>query len=241
MPARKGSIRLWIAASAMVALVAAAIAFLWPRGGDLAGIEQRRLGSLRTEMAAAGFRLGDPVFIRVFKESSELELWVKSGQRHALYKTFPICKWSGALGPKLREGDGQSPEGFYSVARGQMNPNSQYHLSFDLGFPNAYDRAQGRTGSFLMIHGSCVSIGCYAMTDRGIEEIWLIADAALSDGQPAFDVQVFPFRLTAENLARHASSPWAPFWQALRVGYDRFETTHVPPSVSVANGAYAIN
>jgi murein L,D-transpeptidase YafK len=201
----------------------------------------KRLDSIRAELSARGLRLGDPIFIRIFKQSSELELWVSSGERYSLYKTFPICRWSGDLGPKLQEGDGQAPEGFYSVARQQMNPRSQYHLSFNLGFPNAYDQAQGRTGSFLMVHGNCVSIGCYAMTDPGIEEIWLIADEALKGGQSRFEVHAFPFRPTAEALTLHNASRWSDFWKTLTIGYDRFEATHVPPQVSVASGAYVID
>jgi murein L,D-transpeptidase YafK len=192
-----------------------------------------RLDAIRQELSDRGMLLGDPIFIRIFKQSSELELWVKSGARYALYKTFPVCRWSGRLGPKLKEGDLQSPEGFYSVARDQMNPHSRYYLSFNLGFPNAYDLAQGRTGSFLMVHGDCVSIGCYAMTDEGIEEIWLIADEALKKGQARFDVHVFPFRLTPEALAAHQSSAWFDFWRTLKTGYDLFESTHLPPHASV--------
>jgi murein L,D-transpeptidase YafK len=234
--------RWWIAVGAAAAAVAAMLAILfWPSPpDDLAGIRHRRLETIRTDLSARGLRLGDPIFIRIFKETDELELWIKAGERFALHKTFPICTWSGDLGPKLREGDGQSPEGFYSVARDQMNPNSQYHLSFNLGFPNAFDRAQGRTGSFVMVHGNCVSIGCYAMTDAGIEEIWLIADEALKAGQTQFDVHAFPFRPSPEALAAHQASPWFGFWQTLKVGYDNFEAAHVPPAITVVNGAYVV-
>lgn len=211
-----------------------------PALSRLEDVKQRRLGGITAGMLSFGAPLGEPVFIRVFKQSSELELWVKRGDGFALYKTFPICTWSGALGPKLREGDGQSPEGFYSVSRAQLNPQSSYHLSFNLGFPNAYDRAQGRTGSFLMVHGACVSIGCYAMTDQGIEEIYLIVEAALSRSQQAIDVHVFPFRMTPEAWALHADSQWAPFWRMLQPAYDTFEATRNPPAISTINGAYVV-
>ncbi len=229
-----------IGATAFIALTAW---FFLVRGSsrELDDIRAERLEPIRMEMAAKGLRLGAPVFIRIFKDASELELWVEADGRFAFYKTFPICRWSGALGPKLRGGDGQAPEGFYSVSRQQMNPNSQYHLSFDLGFPNAYDRAQGRTGSFLMVHGNCVSIGCYAMTDRGIEEIWLIADEALKGGQARFDVHVFPFRMTPESFDRNKGSQWIAFWESLKAGYDSFEQTGKVPAVTIAGGAYAIN
>ena len=232
--------RIAAAIAVVVVLALAGLSFLRVPD-DLSGIRNRRLESIRADLSAHGLRLGDPIFLRIFKESDELELWVKSGESFALYKTFPICKWSGALGPKLREGDNQAPEGFYAVSRQRMNPNSQCHLAFNLGFPNAYDQAQGRTGSFLMVHGRCVSIGCYAMTDPGIEEIYLIAEEALTAGQLAFPVHAFPFRLTKEALASHANSPWLAFWQDLKPGYDRFEATHVPPAIGVENGAYTID
>jgi murein L,D-transpeptidase YafK len=232
---------LWAGLALLIAL-AAAVAWLWPRpAGDLDAIRTQRLPGIAAEFSAKGLRLGDPVFIRIFKETDELELWVRSGERFALYKTFAICSWSGSLGPKLQEGDGQSPEGFYSVARSQMNPASHFHLSFNLGFPNAYDRAHGRTGSFLMVHGNCVSIGCYAMTDAGIEEIWLIADEALKAGQSRFDVHVFPFRFTDDAFARQGASSWLPFWRGLKRGYDAFKEARVPPVVTVANGDYVFN
>jgi murein L,D-transpeptidase YafK len=228
----------WVGFAATIVLLIVTWRF-WPN--DPEDARSKRLDSIRTELSAKGMRLGDPVFIRIFKQSSELELWVSSGERYSLYKTFPICRWSGDLGPKLQEGDRQAPEGFYSVARDQMNPHSQYYLSFNLGFPNAYDQAQGWTGSFLMVHGNCISIGCYAMTDQGIEEIWLIADEALKGGQSRFDVHAFPFRPTAEALSQHHGSRWRDFWKTLTIGYDKFEATHVPPQVSIANGAYVIN
>ncbi len=183
-------------------------------------------------------RLGSPIFIRIFKESSELEIWVAGDGRFELFKTYEICTFSGNLGPKLQTGDEQSPEGFYFVTPGRMNPFSRFHLSFNLGYPNAYDRYHGRTGDFLMVHGDCVSIGCYAMTDAGIEEIYTIADAALRQGQPFFRVHIFPFRMTSENFRRHADSSWMEFWQNLKEGYDFFEQKGRPPNVEVQNGHY---
>ena len=113
-----------------------------------------------------GMKLETPLFVRVFKEESELEVWKQRDDgRFYHFKTYPICNWSGTLGPKIQQGDMQAPEGFYSVPQSQMNPNSQYHLAFNLGYPNSYDRANRRTGEFLMIHGKCKSAGCYAMTD----------------------------------------------------------------------------
>lgn len=203
---------------------------------------------LEREFAAAGLRLGDRVFIRIFKHDSTsegnlgeaglLEVWVRAGERYRRFRSYRICYFSGELGPKIRQGDGQAPEGFYFVTPSQMNPSSRYHLSFNLGYPNAYDRAHGRTGSALMVHGSCVSIGCYAMTNPLIDEIWTIADAALRQGQPFFRVHIFPFRLTPENLALNRANEWVPFWENLAEGYRWFEERRVPPEVTVEGGQY---
>jgi murein L,D-transpeptidase YafK len=206
---------------------------------DLAEVRHRVTPALKARLAAKGLNWGAPIFLRIFKESRELDLWVGAGGRFQLFKTYPICHFSGDLGPKLKEGDHQSPEGFYAVTPAAMNPQSSYHLSFNLGYPNAYDRAHGRTGSYLMVHGRCVSIGCYAMTDPGIEEIYLMAEAAFAGGQPFFRVHIFPFRMTPENMARHAGSPWRAFWENLRRGHDLFEARRRPPEVKVTGGAYA--
>lgn len=204
--------------------------------------------SLARDLDSRGLRLGAPVFVRIFKETSALELWVLGDDRYRLFRRYDICRWSGDLGPKLAEGDGQSPEGFYSVTPGLMNPNSRYHLSFNLGYPNAYDRYHGRTGSYLMVHGDCVSIGCFAMAKRflpvgrdrnaPIEELWTVMDAAFRDGQPAVPVHIFPFRMTEENMTRHASSRWEDFWGNLKEGFDYFERRGMPPEVTVRQGRY---
>ncbi|MFN3891911.1 MAG: L,D-transpeptidase family protein [Beijerinckiaceae bacterium] len=183
-----------------------------------------------------------PILVRVFKKESVLEVWkqTRSG-RYELLKSFPICRWSGQLGPKRREGDRQAPEGFYSVGPRQMNPNSSFHLSFDIGYPNAFDRAHGGTGAYLMVHGQCTSSGCYAMTDAQIEEIYALARDAFAGGQRAFQFQAFPFRMTAENMARHRNDPNIAFWRQLKEGYDHFEATRAEPRVTVAGGRYAFS
>ena len=197
------------------------------------------LGDLQGRLKANGVALGTPIFMRVFKREFELELWMIRDGRFHRFATYPICKWSGRLGPKIAQGDRQAPEGIYTVDETQLNPNSRWHRSFNLGFPNAFDKAKGRTGSFLMVHGGCGSIGCYAMTNDVIDEIWKLVTAALRGGQKRFQVQVLPFRLTEEALARHADQPDAQFWQSLKPGYDMFETDLVPPKVSVCDGRYA--
>jgi murein L,D-transpeptidase YafK len=197
------------------------------------------LSRLDARLAEKGLASGAPIFMRIFKREFELEIFMLKGARYEHFATYPICKWSGRLGPKLKTGDRQAPEGFYSVDRTALNPNSRWHRSFNLGFPNAYDRAHGRTGSFLMVHGGCGSIGCYAMTNPVIDEIWLLVNRALDAGQKRFQVQVFPFRMTDANLARHAGEPWHAYWTNLKTGYDLFEAERVPPVVGVCDKSYA--
>jgi murein L,D-transpeptidase YafK len=199
-----------------------------------------RLGTLDARLQHQGLTLGTPAFIRIFKLESELELWLEKDGRFARFATYPICNWSGRLGPKLAEGDLQAPEGFYTVTKEQLNPDSCCDKAFNLGYPNAYDEGLRRTGSFIMIHGGCSSIGCFAMTDPVIEELWRIVTAALDSGEPSVPVHVFPFRMTDANIAVRRSYGWNPFWKDLQAGYGAFETAGVPPVVSVCNGRYVI-
>lgn len=246
--------RLLIAAIAL-AMLAPAGSWVWAKTGRTlmnhvdaqpAGRAQaaaaRVRPALERDLAAQGLAFGAPVFMRVFKREAELELWVRAKDgAYRRFRTYPICTFSGALGPKRRQGDNQAPEGFYRVALGQLNPASQFHLSFNLGYPNAYDRAHGYTGDYLMVHGSCVSIGCYAMGDAAIEQIYTLAEAALRGGQRAFDVHAFPFRLDPAALAVERASPWHDFWSDLKAGYDAFERTHRPPTVGVADKRYVVS
>ncbi len=191
-------------------------------------------------MRSAGTSASAPVLIRIYKKEAELEVWKRStaAGRYVRLKTFPICRWSGQLGPKRREGDRQAPEGFYAVTPSLMNPHSAHYLSFDTGFPNAYDRAQGATGSALMVHGTCSSAGCYAMTDAGIGEIYALLREAFAGGQKAVQLQAYPFRMTPENLVRHRLDPNIAFWRQLKEGSDRFEATGEEPLVAVTGGRY---
>ena len=191
-------------------------------------------------MRRKALTLGSPIFIRIFKESSQLEMWVLRGNRFELFKTYSVCDFSGFLGPKEKEGDKQSPEGFYRVGPSQLNPRSNFHLAFNIGYPNEYDRLFNRTGGKLMVHGRCSSTGCFAMTDYRMEEIYTIAESALANGQESFAVHIFPFRMTRENMHRHRHSRWLPFWRNLKEGYDSFERTAAPPEVSVAFDRYII-
>ncbi len=182
------------------------------------------------------------IFIRIFKESSELEVWKqKRNGQFALLKTYNICKWSGVLGPKIKEGDRQAPEGFYTVTPAQMNPKSSYYLSFNIGYPNAFDRSHGRTGSHLMVHGACSSAGCYSMTDEDAGELFALARDSFRGGQTNFQIQALPFRMTPANLARHRDDPNMEFWKMLKVGSDHFELTLKPPKVDVCDRRYVFN
>ena len=183
-----------------------------------------------------------PVLVRIFKEESELEVWKQDTTGlYQLLKVYPICRWSGELGPKKVEGDRQAPEGFYSITPGLMNPNSNYYLAINMGFPNAYDKANGYSGGFLMIHGDCSSRGCYAMTDEQIGEIYSLARESFLGGQKQFQIQSYPFRMTPANLARHRTNPNMPFWKMLKDGSDHFEVTHLEPKVDVCDRHYVFD
>ena len=182
-----------------------------------------------------------PIVIRIFKEERTLEVWKQDRTgKFGLLQSYQICKFSGKLGPKVAVGDHQAPEGFYEITPGQLNPQSSEYLSFNIGFPNAFDRSLGRTGSFLMVHGGCASVGCFAMTDPVIDEIWRVVTAALNGGQKRFHVHVFPFRMTPENLARRREARWGAFWRELEAGYRAFEATHLPPRIGVCAGRYTV-
>jgi murein L,D-transpeptidase YafK len=183
-----------------------------------------------------------PILIRILKDESELEIW-KADQsgRYALLKIYPMCRWSGKLGPKTRNGDRQAPEGFYSVSAGMLNPNSQYYLAFNLGYPNRLESALGYSGEALMVHGACSSSGCFALTDEGVAEIYSIARDALKGGQSAFQVQAFPFRMTQQNMAKNRNDPNFAFWSNIKQGYDIFELTRRPPEVGYCGGHYTFD
>jgi len=196
--------------------------------------------STRALIQRKGMEQRSPILIRIFKEESRLEVWKKqrSSGRYAFLKDYDICAWSGVLGPKKQEGDRQAPEGYYTIRPAQMNPDSNYYLAFNMGYPNAYDRSLGRTGSELMVHGACSSRGCYSMTDENIQEIYTLGRLAFQGGQREFQVQAYPFRMTPANLARHRNDPNMPFWLMLKEGYDHFEILGQPPKVDVCEHRY---
>jgi murein L,D-transpeptidase YafK len=204
-------------------------------GRHMQALSERMLATLKAKNMAKE----SPILMRVFKEEAELEVWKQDDSaRFALLRTYPICRWSGELGPKFKTGDRQAPEGFYPISPGLMNPDSSQYLAINTGFPNAYDRANSRTGAFLMIHGGCSSAGCYAMTDEQIAEIYALAREAFFGGQKSFQLQAYPFRMTPLNMAKHRNSPHLAFWRMIKEGYDHFEVTHLEPQVDVCEKRY---
>lgn len=194
---------------------------------------------LTGDMSRKGMTKASPIVVRIFKEESELEIWKRDRTgKYALLKTWPMCRWSGKLGPKTRTGDRQAPEGFYHVSANMLNPTSKYYLSFNLGYPNKLEEALGYSGEALMVHGACSSSGCYALTDEGVAEIYAVVREALKGGQGHFQVQAFPFRMTAQKMARYRGDANYAFWTDLKKGYDIFEVTRRQPKVSYCGGRY---
>ncbi|MFC3394706.1 peptidoglycan meso-diaminopimelic acid protein amidase [Brenneria rubrifaciens] len=185
--------------------------------------------------------LGSPIYIQIFKEERVLELYAQISGGYRLLERYPICKYSGGLGPKRTEGDLKSPEGFYQVNIDQLKPDSQYYRAINIGFPNEYDKSQGYSGRYLMIHGECVSVGCYAMTNNYIDEIYRFAEQALRNGQTKIDVAIYPFRMTEQNMQRHRNSNYYRFWRQLQPGYAYFNQHYQAPSVTVFNGQYVVS
>ena len=186
------------------------------------------------------FLSSSPLLIRIFKEESQLELWMRKGERFELFASYPICSWSGTLGPKEYEGDRQAPEGFYTVDLRQLGASGRHPYAIDVGYPNVFDRSLGRTGSHILLHGGCRSLGCFAMTDPIMDHLYVLAELALRAGQEHIQVHIFPFRMTEANLQQHANSRWYAFWSNLRQGYDLFEATRMAPVVHACQGSYLL-
>lgn len=185
------------------------------------------------------------LFLRAFKAEQELEVWVSDMKTEAFQHllTYPICKSSGVLGPKRKEGDLQVPEGFYHIDR--MNPNSSYHLSMGLNYPNASDKIRGdqdQPGSDIFIHGDCVTVGCLPMTDSKIEELYMMVTQAQKNGQQEVPVHIFPGRLTSPAFQNQlTTSPHQRFWQELSPIYQYFEQYKKLPKVKIGrDGSYQL-
>lgn len=205
-------------------------------------VEQPLPATVLADMQKKDMPRQSPIMIRILKEEGKLEIWkAKADNRFDVIKSYDICAWSGKLGPKVKEGDRQAPEGFYSLTPAHLNPNSKYYLAINTGFPNRYDQANGRYGTNLMIHGACSSSGCYSMTDEQVLEIYAFARDAFKGGQTSVQLEALPFRMTAENMARHRDNPNYDFWKMLKVGYDNFEVTKRPPDVGFCEKKYVFN
>src|SRR5262245_6743176 len=212
-----------------------------PSGGSLRSL-QPLSSQMIAEIEQKNMSKESPILVRLYKEDSELDVWKEDHDgQFQLLKTYPICRWSGELGPKIKQGDRQAPEGFYTITPGLMNPNSSYYLAINIGFPNKYDQANGRTGQFLMIHGDCSSAGCYAMTDEQIAEIYALARESFFGGQRSFQIQAYPFRMTPLNMAKHRNSPHMAFWKMLKQGNDHFEVSRREPKVEVCDKRYVFD
>ena len=194
---------------------------------------------MEKELKTGGFKTGNAIFIRIFKEEHLLEIWIKDHDKYRLFKTYPVCYFSGGPGTKTRMNDGKSPEGFYTIAPRQLNPVSHYHLAINIGYPNQLEKIKGYTGSDIMIHGQCVSIGCYAMTDPLIEEIYTLVYKTFEAGYTVIPLHIFPFKPNTDHMKRYAGSGEFNYWSNIKTGYDLFERKRIPPAVSVVNKRYA--
>jgi len=194
---------------------------------------------LKKELGDKGLKLSSPIYIRIFKDESTLEVWVKSGPRYQLFKTYQVCYFSGGLGTKTRSGDNKSPEGFYAIKPKQLNPVSTYYLAINIGYPNKLEVRKGYTGDAIMIHGHCASIGCYAMTNPFIEEIYTLIYKAFESGQQKINLAIFPFRMDQQHMSAYAACPFISFWRTMKPGFDLFEKNHIPPDVDMSGQEYA--
>jgi murein L,D-transpeptidase YafK len=235
-----------VRALVLTTALAAALTPVWCFGEDVNPLPAKAIKELPRQLLSLIKQKKMPkysaILMRVFKEEAELEVWKQDATgRFQLLKVFPICRWSGDIGPKEHEGDRQTPEGFYTITPELMNPNSNFYLAINTGFPNAFDKANARDGSFLMIHGDCSSSGCYSMTDEQMGEIYSLARDSFLGGHSSFQIQAYPFRLTPANLARHRTNPHVAFWQMLKIGNDHFEATHLEPKVDVCDRRYVFD
>ena len=206
------------------------------------GITKGVGAGLREDLSGRGLGVGDPVFIRIFKEEAELELWMKSRDEphYTLFKIFRLTDCAGRPGPKFREGDGQAPEGFYFGTSNSFRPETKHHLGLDIGYPNAYDEKHGYTGSDLMIHGGVNSAGAFALAPRDMEVVYTVTAAGVEAGQKIIRINIFPFRMADGRMDKILNKPpqWIDFWLNLKEGYDFFENVGVPPDVAVESGRY---
>ncbi|BAU53066.1 L,D-transpeptidase family protein [Mucilaginibacter gotjawali] len=196
---------------------------------------------LQSELGDKGLDIKSDLYLRIFKDETVMEIWIKSGREYQFFKSYNICYFSGGLGTKTRSGDGKSPEGFYAITPGQLYPLSTYYLAINIGYPNKLEKLKGYTGDAIMIHGHCASIGCYAMTNDGIEEIYTLVYKNFEAGRQKIQLDIFPFRMNPEHLKKYAASSYLPFWKSMKPGYDLFEKNHIPAVAAIKNQHYIFN
>lgn len=194
--------------------------------------------TLAAQFQEKGLTLGSAVFIRVYKQTSEMELWVQQGARYVHFKTYGICRWSGGLGPKMYEGDRQSPEGLYHITAADLIVNPRWDRAMNINYPNSYDVVNGRSGSGILIHGKCGSVGCFAIQDQNVEEVYGAVRAALNNGQAEIPVLALPFRFASVAPTVNDTLQLSEFWSDLRRADLLFERDRIPPTAWICDGRY---
>ncbi len=193
---------------------------------------------LANEFKERGLKLGSPIFLRVYKQTSEMELWVQRGPRYVHFKTYGICRWSGGLGPKFYEGDRQSPEGLYRITTSDLIVNPRWDRAMNINYPNNFDNLNGRGGSGILIHGGCGSIGCFAIQNENVEDVYGAVRAALRGGQVYVPVLALPFRFSALAPEKDDTLRMNEFWADLRRADLLFERDRLPPVAWICDGRY---
>jgi len=202
--------------------------------------------ALQTKLKKDNFSTNFEVFIAAYKAEGKLEVWLRSNGQNQffLFESYKFCEHSGKLGPKIIEGDLQTPEGFYKI--NVFNPESTYHLSLGIDYPNKVDLERTgkdqKPGGDIYIHGNCTTVGCIPLTDEKIKEVYLLAVEAKNAGQEEIQVYIFPFKMTDRNLRKHGKEfpQQLSFWQNLQQGYAYFAKYRTLPSVSEVKGAYLV-
>lgn len=200
---------------------------------------------LKKELSKENINGAFNMYITAYKSEGKLEIWLKNKpqKKYKLFKTYNFSAHSGTLGPKVKQGDLQTPEGFYNI--NVFNPKSNYYLSLGINYPNNVDLLRsGREnpGNDIYIHGDQVTIGCIPLTDEKIKEVYLLAVEARSNGQKHIPVHIFPFKMTEANLRKYTIQypKQIAFWKNLQPGYTYFEKHNTLPSIDQEKGSYLI-
>ena len=200
--------------------------------------------TLEKFLNAGGYGSNFSMLINAYIAEGKLEVWLKSksSPTYSLFRTYNFCAHSGTIGPKVIEGDGQTPEGFYYI--NVFNPVSSFHLSLGLNYPNAVDLARTgkdrKPGNDIYIHGNCVTVGCIPLTDDKIKEVYILGVEARNAGQDKIPVNIFPFKMTNANMKKYVAqfSIQANFWKTLQLGYLAFEKRKNQAKIMEVKGKY---